>query len=153
MSPVGCLPVGCLPVGCRCWLLAGAVGLLLHAGCSDSGPRLVKVRGRVTYQGEPVTLGTVMFAATETGGGTFTRPGIGMIEEDGSYVMNAVAGRKGVVPGEYKVAIRSYTGSFMENNVVYIVPEKYFRPETSGLTASIPQGARATLEIDFHVPD
>jgi len=29
---------------------------------------------------------------------------IGMIEEDGSYVMNAVAGRKGVVPGEYKVA-------------------------------------------------
>jgi len=27
-----------------------------------------------------------------------------MIEEDGSYVMNAVAGRKGVVLGEYKVA-------------------------------------------------
>src|SRR5688572_3580178 len=107
--------------------------ILCSTGCWQSGPPVVEVRGTVTYRGEPVPHGSITFVPVATSGEVL-RPATGMLSEDGSYEMQAFPGRSGTRPGEYRVSVLSYTGSFMDGTVKYIVPQQYSNPQTSGLT-------------------
>ena len=82
-------------INCLCTTLA------ILVGCGHSGPEKVVVQGQVTYQGQPVPNGDVMFYPIE---GT-TGPASGASIKDGQYVAD---GRGGVPLGKHRVEIRAY---------------------------------------------
>jgi len=84
--------------------LLSAAALTLPVGCSGNGLNLAKVRGRVTYKGQPVKNGTVFFMPDDTKG-TVGPPAVGSITSDGSYVMSTESSGDGVIVGSHKVGI------------------------------------------------
>src|SRR6185437_4574417 len=93
------------PAFLRCLVMLSAATLTPFAGCSPSnGLDLAKVRGKVTYRGEPVKNGTVFFMPDDTKG-TVGPPAVGSITADGSYVMSTESAGDGVIVGSHKVGI------------------------------------------------
>lgn len=129
------------------------VGLsILTAGCGPSGPRRYVVEGTVTYQGRPLPLGTVMFVPTE---GPPSKPAV--IDEAGHYRLEAVAGehrvqvmampeRKGGRPDPNIEGGFDYTGV---PEVKSLIPEKYTRFHTSGITVTVEPITKNTIPIDL----
>lgn len=142
---------------------AGLVGLLCSAGCGSgkNSVETVPVRGKVSYNGEPVTEGTLSFEPVhdhEGGEGARTRrPAIGVIQADGTYEMSSFEAKDGVVPGEYKVAIQSYKGGPSPEDPTaaeeWLIPKKYGNSSESGLTAKVPADETGAVEIDFELTD
>jgi hypothetical protein len=108
-------------------VLVSSAALILGLGCSGNGLNLAKVRGKVTYKGQPVKNGTVMFMPDDSKG-TIGPPAVGTITSDGSYIMSTESAGDGVIVGSHKVGI---TG----------VEEKPIAGETAAPTPeSDPQG-------------
>ena len=76
---------------------------------------------------------------------------IGQLAADGAYELKSHGGRSGLQPGEYQVVIQAYEGSFIENNVRYLVPKQFAHVETSGLSATIPAGAADDMEFNYNL--
>jgi hypothetical protein len=87
-----------------CLALLSAATLTLSIGCSGNGLNLAKVRGKVTYKGQPVKNGTVFFMPDDKKG-TIGPPAVGSITADGSYVMSTESSGDGVIVGSHKVGI------------------------------------------------
>jgi hypothetical protein len=120
-------------------VVLGPVGL----GCGP-GERPVAVRGKVTFQGRPVTEGTVQFNDARTGRGAEAELGPG-----GSY-------KATLPPGDYAVIILPPL-LFVESRSgppdprfkkVRNVPEKYRSTATSDLTAAV-SADRAVHDFDM----
>ena len=109
--------------GCCGGVLACAVSLI--CGCSgDSGdlPEFVTIKGTVTYNGDPLDRGQVVYTpAEETGGGKAAR---GSIQPDGSFQMRTSPSVPGVVHGKYAISI--------------LVPDQTDAPTTSAGPGSAP---------------
>jgi hypothetical protein len=125
-------------------------------GCGP-GEELGHVTGRVFWQGEPVTTGTITFEDSSRGLGIIVPIG-----PDGRYEMRTYR-RPGLLPGTYRVCFSPYplsagdmlvagpkpppvpapTGKFPP------VPEKYFNITTSGLEAEVDKGENT---FDFRLP-
>ncbi|MCG6155034.1 hypothetical protein [Rubinisphaera margarita] len=125
-----------------------AVILTGLVGCESSSDlaQTARVQGTVSYQGKPVTTGTVMFIPV--GGGP---PATGQIQPDGSYVMKTYFSADGAVLGEHKVTITALDmGTGLPEDEATepkaLIPEKYSRDATSGLTATVGDDEN---EIDF----
>jgi hypothetical protein len=88
----------------RCLALLSTVTLTFVVGCAGNGLNLAKVRGKVTYKGEPVKNGTVMFMPDDTKG-TVGPPAVGSITSDGSYIMSTESAGDGVIVGSHKIGI------------------------------------------------
>jgi hypothetical protein len=156
-----------LPNPCRPLLLCTCIACLLLAGCSR-GPRIAPVRGRVTYNGKPVTTGKIWFYP-ENG-----RPALGVLAEDGTYTLTTDRAGDGALVGTHRVAIQSTTvgpgsmagpksrdeevamsqqgnpGKWLAaGKVEWLVPQTYSRPETSGLSAKVED---TNNEINFDIP-
>ena len=137
----------------------GVISILVHVngGCSDNLPRTIEVQGKVTYNGAPLENGTVSFVPLTSGGGSTLRPASGSIQPDGSYRMKTFGEKDGVLPGNYAIAIASFNSFGLPekpgDKLDYAVPERYVRPETSGLTIEIPPDADDTLRRDFELTD
>src|SRR5262245_54011659 len=83
-------------------LSVSAVPLVL--GCSaDNGLNLARVRGKVTFRGEPVKKGTVYFSPDESKG-TVGPSGMGGVT-DGAYVASTDTAGDGVIVGTHKVGL------------------------------------------------
>jgi len=116
------------------WLLLAA--FLLVAGCGRGGGTHV-VRGTVTYQGQPLQHGSVMFNSIDTA----LPPAVGRIDSDGTYELRAA-------PGEYKVVVNATTPvdlSLETDDPAYkppqsLIPENYSNPMTSPLQATVGAG-------------
>jgi hypothetical protein len=82
-------------------ILPWAAPLLLVAlaGCG-AGPRIVKVRGTLTYKGVPVKHAYVDFTP-EHG-----RPSWGQTDEEGRFTLNYDSKQDGAVVGKHKVSVR-----------------------------------------------
>ncbi|MCS7303548.1 MAG: carboxypeptidase-like regulatory domain-containing protein [Thermoguttaceae bacterium] len=111
------------------------------SGCG-SGQKLGRVHGKVTFQGQPVSEGIVCFSNREKGIFLTAK-----LNPDGTYELVTAQGR-GLPLGSYQVAINpplvdaplgpalgppklpSYPN----------IPEKYRKPETSGLTLTVQEG-------------
>jgi hypothetical protein len=94
-------------VAMTCALLMAA-----SAGCSgETGPRRYRVRGTVTYDGQPLQFGRISFVP-DAAKGTKGPPGYALVRE-GRYDTNAVNG-KGAVPGAIRVLITGYDYSSPE---------------------------------------
>jgi len=81
-----------------------ACPLALSVGCSgDNGLNLARVRGSVTFKGEPVKKGTVFFFP-DGSKGTVGPSGVGGIT-NGSYIASTEYGDDGVIVGSHKVGL------------------------------------------------
>jgi hypothetical protein len=101
-------------------------------GCT-SGDRPVVIRGKVTFQSQPVAEGTVQFNDAKTGRGAEVELG-----PDGSYMATLPAGNYAVVilppilPGE-----SAYGPPDPRFKKVHNIPERYRSTATSRLTATV----------------
>jgi hypothetical protein len=121
------------------------------AGCSgEAPPDTVPVSGKVTYKGNPVTSGQVLFQPMQAVGEAATtglvRPAVGTIGSDGRYSMKSFGEGEGVLPGEYEVAVISYADEptpeeYAEGAVRKLaIPERYTNGKTSGLKRQVAAG-------------
>lgn len=135
--------------------------LLAIAGCSAS-PSLegtVPASGTVTQADAPVDGATVIFAPVNASGPNANRAASGITDASGHFTLQTLKPGDGAMPGDYKVSItkketvgKEYTTE--EANAYYnehkqpppapevkhLLPEKYARPSSSGLTASVKAG-------------
>ncbi len=142
----------------RHWQVWTAVVVIACAGCGgDARPTTVPVHGKVTYQGEPVTQGTVTFQPVKPAEGYPKRPATGTIGADGTYELSTFEAGDGAIPGEYQVAVVSKTGEATleqpDAPETWLVPEKYASAEQSGLTATVPPDASSPVEINLELTD
>jgi len=117
----------------------------LISGCGESGPPSGTLTGVVTYKGKPLPTGTITFVpqAEET---PFA---YAEIEEDGSYVAETPDVGSSVEVGSYKVMISAVKDTGPESPVIPLIPDKYSRDQSSGLSAEVSEGestANFTLE-------
>jgi hypothetical protein len=129
-----------------CFLLAALVALAAGAtGCSKS--RGVALEGKVSYGGQPVDVGSIVFIPT---GGEGISTG-GLIEK-GSYKVDA---KIGPAPGPHRVEIHWKKGTGKKSKNEYgeeierrqeALPERYHAEST--LTADIKAGKNV---IDFEL--
>lgn len=117
---------------------------LLASGCGsgDGGPAKYKVSGAVTFNGEPVKEGQIIFTPTESGAG----PEAGSIK-DGRYSVQSKGGKQKVtieasreVPGMTQSDFKGGTVPVKEG----YIPEKYNK--NTELTAEVKKGGGT---VDF----
>ena len=141
-------------------LAAVLVLIPFFAGCADRGPHRVPVTGRVTYHDQPVAGGWISF--TRVGAapkGVPSRPATGELDDEGCYTMRTFGKDDGVMPGEYAVAVvaidyeRAGAARGRGAPQPYTIPQRYTRPETSGLSVTIPEEASGELEFNFDLVD
>ena len=130
------------------WLL-----LLSVVGCQGGEP-LSQVAGRVTIGGEPVTTGGIEFEDRAAGISAGTA-----LNADGSYEIRRL-GKRGLPPGDYRVAVRPLPRPSDEGRLVgdgrpvprpsaSAIPEKYHRTETSGLKITVVGGDNGLFDFDL----
>ena len=121
-------------------------------GCgSDNRLETATVSGKVTYNGDPLQIGSLLFVPV--GGGPSAQANI---ESDGTYTMGTYETKDGAIPGEHKVMINAITapgGSGLPEDVidgdgapVSIIPEKFGDLEQSGLVVTVKSGSN---NVDF----
>jgi hypothetical protein len=116
-----------------------AVALILSGCGGDSRPTTVPVSGKITWNGEPLKSGTVAFVPT---GDKQTYPASGVIDSSGNYKMTTFKTGDGVIPGDYQVSVIVLEGAdpATKSEGKRVLPEKYDKAATSGLTTSIKPG-------------
>ncbi len=126
---------------------------LSAAGCSEKTDQLptAKVNGKITYNGEPLTRGTIVFFP-ESG----KRNATGEIKEDGTYALTTYENEDGAFPGAHTVTIiseRDMTNLMPEDvkpgDKNWLVPPKYNQSKTSGLTATVKENEANEINFDL----
>lgn len=122
------------------WMYTCLLAAIL-SGCS--GEPLGQISGTVTYQGQPVTSGSVVFE--DSSAGISVNAPLG---PDGSFTVETFD-RDGLPPGTYQVAV-SPRGFATEGAPLVTpgnesapaspIPSKYHTPATSGLTREVKVG-------------
>lgn len=112
------------------------VSLLSIVGCGSSSG-LVSVKGKITYNGKPVSSGTVSFVSDDSA------TAYGNLTADGSYELMTEKPGDGAKPGKYKVivvAMQDQAGLLPEQRSPLpapTVPMKYTSLATTDLTAQV----------------
>lgn len=90
--------------------------------CNQDKPKLVKVSGKIIFNGQPLTAGSINFHPASTN--TFTKDNpSSILQEDGSFNMKTFPYGDGVSPGEYKITLAPQLASRISlPNLAY--PEK-----------------------------
>jgi hypothetical protein len=146
--------------------LSAVVSLaLLVLGCSASAgrPPLGKVSGKVTYNGKPVTGGSVMFTPAAGSGSDTARIATGQIEADGSYTLTTFDTGDGAVLGQHIVTVESrgdpeamkklnlQPGGIIAYKLPKAaIPEKYLKTDRSPLKQTVEAGNN---KIDLDLKD
>src|SRR5262245_10125081 len=117
-------------------LAVGAAVVALPGGCSSSsGPGPATVRGRVTFQGQPVAGGLVVFSPDPDRGGT-GKPARAETAPDGTFQLH-LADSPTIPPGWYRVAIAAPPVSALPDSGRPIFPPQLARPDRSGLVREV----------------
>ncbi|QDV66512.1 hypothetical protein Poly24_01980 [Rosistilla carotiformis] len=144
--------------------ITATFALAMMTGCGSSGlpEDAAAVEGVVTYQGSPVADAVVTFRS-QTG---FSA--VGKTAPDGRYQLSSASIPGGTKIGDYQVTVvkrekldnamlteddPNYTGQQQQTapqKPKYLVPERYSRPTTSGLEATVATGPN---EINFDLTD
>jgi hypothetical protein len=121
-------------------LLAAAALALAATGCGPSGPKLVKLSGTVTFKGEPVPAGYVIFTPPSGVGSVRSIP-----IKNGRYDTSEMVGEKGVHPGPNAVRITGFNG---KKEKFYADGKQIFNPVDEQFTVPDAGGTK-----DFVVPE
>ncbi|QDU62814.1 hypothetical protein Pan216_36850 [Planctomycetes bacterium Pan216] len=127
----------------NCWaVLLGT--LILSQGCGgENGPPMGQVTGKVSYNGEPVNEGLVVFQSDD---GRFAAQA--ELEDGGSFHLKTYLG--GVPVGSYGVLVQPPTVTFPDTpdspggegfKEVKNIPQKYRDKQTSGFKANVAAGS------------
>src|SRR5262245_45540838 len=127
--------------------------VLCLAGCSDGKPRRVPVTGTVSYKGQLLTDGDVVFIPEDSSGGYRAR---GKVDPGGKFALTTFEKDDGAVPGTYKVTVFAYQSRDPKLDSSRIapragtpaVPQKYFDQKTTDLTVKVEDSATA-LRLDL----
>jgi hypothetical protein len=127
-----------------------ACGLLIAAGCSDEGPELAEVTGKVTLDGQPLRGVNLVFKPQ---GGS---PSYGTTDANGEYRLYFTRNKTGAMPGSHTVEISSLKlskeeiaemkASGQEVPDTVDLPRKYSTAGT--LTAEVQRG-RNTIDFEL----
>jgi hypothetical protein len=137
-----------------------SIVFLAACGCSRGDrSELAPVSGTVTFDGQPLSQGTIVF---ETPG---SRPATGLIENGQIVEVSTYQFNDGAPVGKHKVAIQSVAtagaggseaspADFSQDPTAYmatasLIPTKYGSPTDSGLTAEIKAGDENRLEFNL----
>lgn len=114
--------------------------LALLAGCGQDRPECVPAAGQVFIDGQPLSAGQIRVIPTDA------RAATGKIDQEGRFTLTTFEQGDGCVPGTHAVEITAVdtTGDRM----VQLVPEKYGRADTSGLSITV-DGPTDSLRIDL----
>ncbi len=139
-----------MPLVCRMLAILTAVSFLIATGCNQSN--LVEVTGKVTYQGKPVTGGTISFIAAD-------KPAAySDLDAEGGYSLHTEKPGDGATPGAYKVivvAMQDQSGLLPEQRAALpppTVPIKYTSLATTDLNADVKPGEKNKLDFDLKGP-
>lgn len=130
-------------------LLAGAALALAATGCGPSGPKLVPLSGSVTFKGEPVPAGYVIFTPPSGAGSVRSVP-----IKNGRYDTAEMVGEKGVHPGPNAVRITGYNGKkekfYADGKQIFNpVDEQFTVPEAGGTKDfTVPESAGKNVKIE-----
>lgn len=132
-----------------------------------------KVHGKVTYQGKPVPLGSVLFVPVEPPKDGAMQPASGAIQPDGSYELKSQEDA-GAILGEHKIVVVAIEGgppapdtpkknakeakdaeagpapTAKSVKFKMLVPKKYSDPATTPLTRKVVAGDNV---IDLEITD
>ncbi|MCR9119600.1 MAG: hypothetical protein NXI22_21920 [bacterium] len=118
--------------------------LLVCIGCGSS--QTGAVSGQVTYEGEPLETGRIVFHSTEG------PPASGEIENGEIKNVETSGLGAGAPVGSVKIAVQATKPDPKDStgmNVISIIPTKYADSSTSGLTAEIASGQTTTINIEL----
>ena len=135
-----------------CSLMAGATIIALQGGCGSSqAPGSTTVRGRISFQGEPVAGGAVVFVPDPDRGGS-GKPIRGETGPDGTFELQS-EGTPQIPPGWYRVAIAPPPGSpSIPAPGHTIFPPQLRRPDLSTLVRKVEPGQEHFFEFAIEVP-
>jgi len=119
------------------------------AACgSNNGLTLAPVQGKVTYKGQPIKNGTVMFVPDESKGATGPQA-IGTIKSDGTYILSSQDANDGAVVGMHKVGVLGLDPEPMSKEDAAKIeddPMKYLQQKTQAGLKSARQSMRKNTE-------
>jgi hypothetical protein len=118
------------------WLCGATVFLL--AGCGR-GETTIPVQGKVLVDGQPLTLGTVIFTPDAAKGNASLHEPRGKLDANGIYRASQTKDHAGVAPGWYKISISAQKLMDPKDPFSYqsVIPTKFAHPETSGLALDV----------------
>ena len=122
------------------WTILGLSFSWAILGCGSSETPLAPVTGVVTYQGEPLPRGTIVFTP-DTSRGTRGPIALGKIEADGKYTLYT-KNDPGAVSGWHVitiVAVEEPMNASLNNAARprMLLPQKYQSPSSSGLVREV----------------
>jgi hypothetical protein len=133
------------------WLAACL--LLLAAGCRSGSAPLTPVRGKVSYRGQLLRSGAIVFTP-DTARGTQGELAFAEIQPDGTYTLKT-GDAAGAVPGWHRVTVCSLfpPAAALPGQppapAVSVLPARYHDPRLSGLSCEVK--AEQTNSIDFQL--
>ncbi len=128
-------------------------GLLLQTGCSSSTQPLVPVRGIVSYQGQLLRSGTIVFTP-DASRGCHGPMAHAEIQPDGGFTLHT-GDAAGAVAGWHRITVLAVQEPGLPSSgqrfVIppSLVPEKYRSPDLSGLVREVKAGQENILQIDL----
>ena len=145
--------------GSRLWLVAFFVTLFLAPGCSRhredkwsrARPPVFKTTGRVTWNGEPAAGALVSLKSL-----SHNLTASGMTDAKGEFALKTWRQGDGAVAGDHSVTVQTIIISGWTADLSPIetnaMPQKYEKPETSGLTATISDKGKNVLSFEVVGP-
>jgi hypothetical protein len=130
-----------------------AAWLLLVSGCRSGSTPLAAVQGKVTFRGEPLRGGTIVFTP-DASRGTRGELAWAEIQQDGSYTLKT-GEASGVAAGWHRVTVSStlppgppapgHLFSFPPS----VLPTQYRDPRSSGLTCEVKPDRPNTINFQL----
>jgi hypothetical protein len=131
------------------WAVLTALVLTGCGGTDPNRPPLAKVRGKVTYNGQPVTKGSVIFTPDLGKGGQTGQVAVGQLESDGSFTLTTFDTGDGAILGQHIVTVEARGEDIntlnkpkADGTIAYVlpkptVPAKYTNPTSSPLRHTV----------------
>jgi hypothetical protein len=133
-------------------LAAGAAAVSLTGGCGSkarpSGP--ATVRGKLTFNGQPVAGGLVVFTPDPRRGGS-GKPAHGETAADGSFSLS-LGGSPEIPPGWYRVSLAPAPAIPNPAAAAPSFPARLARPDLSGVEREVRAGHNHAFEFAVEVP-
>jgi hypothetical protein len=142
----------------RTLILTTVAACVAGCGGDTSKPKLGRVSGKVTYNGQPVTKGIVSFVPRGGAGAQTGQSATGELGSDGSYTLTTFDNGDGAVLGEHTVlviareedaAIKGHgmpipdsKGQINIKAAKSLVPEKYATAGNSPLRYTVNEGSQ-----------
>ncbi len=135
-------------------LAAGFGAVMLVGGCGSNTPppSLATVRGKVTFNGQPVAGGLVVFTPDPQRGGS-GKPACAETGPDGGFVLH-LDGTNQIPAGWYRVSLAPapVVPDPLSASQGPVFPAKLARPDLSGLERELQSGKEHVFEFAVEVP-